>query len=210
MSGRNLRRWSLLPFVLVSFLCAAALSQPGREGSGTKPDAAGRPPDGTPNARVAAEQSPPATAPARSADEVLGQMLRPRRPGTERELIVNEPPAEERTSGDGAVRPNAPVLTVMREGTPIVNRVGRLTLGGSRTNSSAQTEFTFEADGQALRDPPLVILPNLKLMAMEDAVRGASRDLRFRVSGVVTEYRGRNYVLLEKVTVVQDVTQQFK
>jgi hypothetical protein len=97
----------------------------------------------------------------------------------------------------------------MREGTPIVNRVGRLTLGGAGTNAAGHAEFTFDADGQALRDPPLLILPNLKLMAMEDAVRGASRDLRFRVSGMVTEYRGRNYVLLEKVTVVQDITQQF-
>jgi hypothetical protein len=121
-------------------------------------------------------------------------------------LTYNEPPAVDRTSGDGAVKPHAPVVTVMREGTPVVNRLGRLTLGSDGT----QAQFTFEADGQALRDPPLVILPNLSLMAMEDQVRGASRDLRFRVSGVVTEYRGRNYILLEKVTVVQDITQQFK
>ena len=56
----------------------------------------------------------------------------------------------------------------------------------------------------------MLILPNLRLMAMEDYVRASSRDLRFRVSGVVTEYRGRNYLLMEKVTVVGDSTQQFK
>ena len=135
-------------------------------------------------------------------------MLKPRRQGQERELTWNEAPATDRTSGDGATRPHAPVVTVMREGTPLVNRLGRLTAVAGPEGT--RNEFTFEADGQALRDPPLVLIPNLNLMAMEDYVRQAGRDLRFRVSGVVTEYRGRNYLLLEKVTVVQDLTQQFK
>jgi hypothetical protein len=148
-------------------------------------------------------QQAPATAP--SADEVLGRMLKPRQSG-QRELNITDPPLPDRTSGKGAVMPDAPVVTVLREGTPIVNRVGRITFNADGT----QAELTFESDGQRLQDPPLIILPNLKLMAMEDAVRSASRDLRFRVSGVVTEYRGRNHVLLEKVTVIQDVTQQFK
>ncbi|MGH7214409.1 MAG: hypothetical protein ACREIT_06570, partial [Tepidisphaeraceae bacterium] len=94
---------------------------------------------------------------------------------------------------------------VMREGTFLVDRTGRLT----RSADGQQMEFTFDADGKSLRDPPVIILPNLKLMAMEDAVSGSSRDLRFRITGVVTEYRGRNYVMLEKVVVVPDVTQQF-
>jgi hypothetical protein len=143
---------------------------------------------------------------------VLSDLLKPRRQGQgqERELTYNEPPATDRTSGDGATRPNAPVLPVKREGTPIVNRLGRLTVSAGAAGAPAQAEFTFEADGQALRDPPMVILPNLRLMMMEDHVRAASRDLRFRVSGVVTEYRGRNYLLLEKVTVPSDNTQQFK
>ncbi len=141
-----------------------------------------------------------------SADEVLGKMLKPRLSGRERELNITDPPLPDRTSGKAAVMPNAPVVQVMREGTPIVNRVGRLTFSADGT----QAELTFESDGQRLQDPPLILLPNLKLMAMEDHVRAASRDLRFRVSGVVTEYRGRNYLLLEKATVIQDVTQQYK
>ena len=145
-------------------------------------------------------------APQPSADEVLGQMLKPRRTGNERELVVTDPPGVDKTSGRGAVVPNAPVVNVLREGTPVVNRVGRL----SPTADGGAAEFTFESDGQALRDPPLLILPNLKLMLMEDSVRGANRDLRFRVTGIVTEYRGRNYLLLEKVSVLNDATQQFK
>ena len=161
-----------------------------------------------------AQQAPPAAAApetqstAPSADEVLGKMLKPRPQGQEQDLRYNKPPAADKTSGDAAVKPHAPVVTVMREGTPLVNRLGRLTLTSGPDGSHA--EFTFDADGQALRDPPMILLPSLKLMAMEDQVRAVGRDLRFRVSGMVTEYRGRNYLLLEKVTVVQDITQQFK
>ena len=55
----------------------------------------------------------------------------------------------------------------------------------------------------------MIILPSLLLMAMENAVRDSGRDMRFRISGMVTEYRGRNYVLLEKAVVIPDAVQQF-
>jgi hypothetical protein len=70
-------------------------------------------------------------------------------------------------------------------------------------------EFTFESDGQNMQDPPMILLENLKLMAMENAVNGANTDLKFRVTGPVTEYKGRNYLLLEKVSVVPTALQQF-
>jgi hypothetical protein len=102
--------------------------------------------------------------------------------------------------------PAAPVVTVLREGTFLVDRVGRL----SRSKDGSQAEFAFDSDGTALQDPPVVIIPNLKLQQMEDAVGGNTiRDLRFRVSGMVTEYRGRNYILLEKVVVVPDILEKF-
>jgi hypothetical protein len=155
----------------------------------------------------------PATAPAASRpasqpspDAVLGEMLKPRRSGTERELNPTDPPATDKTTGPGSVAPRAPVLTVLREGTPIVNRVGRVNVGAD----GAQSEFVFESDGQALRDPPLLLLPNLRLVLMEDVARNNTREPRFRVSGVVTEYRGRNYLLLDKVTVMSQATQQYR
>jgi hypothetical protein len=149
----------------------------------------------------------PATNPSRSltADEMLSQMLRPP-PSASGERVLQapaDPPLRDKTSGRDAVAPNAPAVTVMREGTFLVDRTGRLT----RTRDGA-AEFSFDADGRALRDPPVVILPSLKLVAMEEAQRAADRDLRFRISGMVTEYRGRNYVLLEKVVVMPEVTQQ--
>ena len=157
------------------------------------------------------KQDAPAIAPAsrpvqRSPDEVLGEMLKPRQTGPERELVPSDPPAVDKSTGPGSVAPKAPTLTVLREGTPVVNRVGRLTVG----RDGAPSELVFESDGQALRDPPLIVLPNLKLQIMEDAARNNTREPRFRVSGVVTEYRGRNYLLLEKVTVINQATQQFR
>ena len=152
--------------------------------------------------------APAATNPSRSltADEMLSQMLRPP-PSASGERVLQlpaDPPLRDRTSGRGAVAPNAPAVPVMREGTFLVDRTGRLT----RTADGA-AEFSLESDGRALRDPAVVILPSLKLVAMEEAVKASDRDLRFRISGLLTEYRGRNYVLLEKVVVLPEVTQQF-
>ena len=149
----------------------------------------------------------PATQPAAKpvpADQMLSRMLKPQGSGAK----VLEPSAEvatDKTSGPGAVAPRAPVVHLMKEGDKIVDRTGRLTPSAD----GQRMEFVFDADGRALRDPPMVLIPNLSLMAMENAVGSSSRDLRFRVTGTVTEYKGRNYLLLEKVIVVADSSQPF-
>ena len=158
--------------------------------------------------RAMAQTTQPTTRPVEKvlpADQMLSQMLRPAGTGGAKPLRpVTEAPIMDVTSGVGAVAPGAAPMPVLREGTFIVDRTGRLTRG-----ADAQSwEFTFEADARAMQDPPVVILPNLKLMSMENAIKSSSRDLRFRVTGMVTEYGGRNYILLEKVVVVPDVTQQ--
>lgn len=176
-----------------------------------------------PSPRVALSTRPAAAAPATSAtspatrqaggrgmsaDQMLGQMLRPPQPATGGPRVlqpINDAPAMDINSGRNAVQPGAPLVAVLREGTFLPERTGRLT----RSPDGAQAEFTFDADGRALRDPPLVILPSLKLVAMENAVSGSNRDLKFRVSGTITEYRGRNYILLEKVVVIPEAGQQF-
>ena len=148
------------------------------------------------------------TRPAgRSAEEMLDQLLRPS-PETPKPVqpSTNVPSGgADATSGKNAVAPGAPVVSVMREGTDVVNRTGRLT----RSADGQQWEFTFESDGRTMLDPPVIILPNLNLMKMETAVAGMNRDLRFRITGEVTEYRGRNYILLRKWIVVSDAEKQF-
>jgi hypothetical protein len=170
-------------------------------------------------ATLAADKSepapPPAPAPAAptqpaAPEQMLNQMLRTGGTGaaggsTARPLQPTTSPTRDRTSGVAAVAPGAPNLNVIREGTFLVDRTGRLV----RSADGQSYEFAFESDGRAMKDPPVVILPNLKLMAMEQAAKGSTRDLRFRITGMVTEYNGRNYVLLEKVVVVPEITQQF-
>jgi hypothetical protein len=141
---------------------------------------------------------------APAPDQLLNSMLRP---ATDSGTVLQPVPDGQKfdASAQRAVAPNAPTARLRREGSTIFDAVCRLT----KSADGQQWELTLESDGKTMQDPPLIILPNLNLAAMESAVSGASRDLRFRVTGVVTEYKGRNYILLEKVVVPPDPTQQF-
>jgi hypothetical protein len=139
-----------------------------------------------------------------SGDQVLDQMLKPPSKGSQQLAPVPDKSATDKTSGSGAVKPDAPVVGLKREGEYIWNREARIT-----HTASGQTELTFESDGKALRDPPMLILPNQLLQQMEDQVASASKDFKYRVSGMITEYRGRNHILLVRAVVIPDVTQQF-
>jgi hypothetical protein len=150
---------------------------------------------------MAAAQTAPSTQPVVPADQLLDQMLRPPGQSQARPLQPTaDAPAVDRSTGPGSIAPGADAMPVMREGTFIIDRLGRINRGGDALG----VEFVFESDGKALRDPPVIILPNLKLMAMESAAKAANRDLRFRITGMLTEYNGRNYVLLDKVVVVPE------
>ena len=161
-------------------------------------------------ALTGAEPTKPATQPATTKpakppapDQLLNSMLKPSDTG---KILQPGPesPKYDATS-DKAVAPNAPPMKLRREGTTLNDVVGRLT----RAADGQQWELALDSDGRAMQDPPLIILPNLNLAAMESAVNNASRDLRFRVTGVVTEYKGRNYILLEKVVVPPEQVGQF-
>jgi hypothetical protein len=166
-----------------------------------------------PATRPASPATPSSTAPGgesgadmkfMSADQVFNQMLKPATRPTRQLAPVSEQPVHDAKSATGSIKPNAPAVIVIREGTMIIDRLGRL----SHTDTG-QPEFTFEADGKALRDPPMLLLPNLTLNQIEDTINAWNRDAKLRVTGVVTEYKGRNYLLLEKVIVPLDVAQQF-
>jgi len=149
-----------------------------------------------------AQTTRPTTRPTEppNPDMMLRQLLSPARPSAKPLDPVNFPPEQDQMS-KMAVAPKVDSQNLVREGSYIVDRTGRLT-----RNPDGQFEFTFEADGVALKDPPMIILPNLKLMIMESTVKNSSKDLKFHVSGMVTEYNGRNYILLEQVVVKQDDT----
>ena len=137
-------------------------------------------PSSRPSTRPASTQPAKPDPKTMTSDQMLGQMLRPASPSQPKPLQpLVDVPSTDKTSGPGAVKPSAPMVATLREGTYIIDRVGRL----EKTPDGSQSQFVFEADGKSLREPPLVIVPNLKLMMMETAVTGATRDLKFRVSG---------------------------
>jgi hypothetical protein len=151
-------------------------------------------------------QNAPATQPAEvPAVDLLNRMLKPagEAPAPLQPIVLPPPPNS--VTGQGAIAPNATTMPIIREGTFVTDRTGRLT----KSPDGLHEEFTFDADGQAMQDPPMIILPNLKLELMEQAVNGANRDLKFHVTGMVTEYQNRNYLLMERVVVVPDIVQNF-
>jgi hypothetical protein len=152
----------------------------------------------------------PTTRPGnQSAEEMLRQMLQP-----QGEAAQPLKPAEGGTPGqddsdivEARADTSAPTgQPLVREGTPLLDRLGRLTPSAD----GKRMEFTLESDGRTLADPPMVLLPNRKLMQLEDRLRTSYRDLKVTVSGEVTEYRGRNYLLLSRWTVVSDVVQPLR
>lgn len=146
-----------------------------------------------------AQTTRPTTRPSEppNPDLMLRQLLSPARPSAKPLEPVTYP--QEDTTSKNAVAPKVESQNLVREGSYIIDRVGRLT-----RNADGQPELTFEADGFALKDPPMIILPNLKLMIMESMIKNNSKDLKFHVMGMVTEYNGRNYILLEQAVASQD------
>jgi hypothetical protein len=94
----------------------------------------------------------------------------------------------------------------MPEGSIIVDRIGRL----ARTPDGQQWELTLESDGRPLKDPPMLVLPNKLLTRMQMTLTATNADLKFRVSGEVTEYNSRNYILIQKAAQVPDITEPLK
>jgi hypothetical protein len=192
MAARRAIRSILLSLVILSVPSAIAQT--------TQPSIPAAAPTAT--TRPAAAPAPAATRPTnQSAEDMLRQMLQPQGQAAQPlRPLPDLPPAVDSTSGPGAVTPYATTQRVVREGTMLLDRIGRLTPSAD----GKSFELRLESDGAALADPPLVLLPNRKLMQLEDTVKNSYADQRVRVSGEISEYRGRNYLLLQRWNVVPD------
>lgn len=136
-----------------------------------------------------------------SARDMLDRMLRSK-PGSVRPL---QPAPDDGQTKMGSVKKlesESVDLLLKHEGDLITDRVGRLESAGTAW------EFHFESDGRALNDPPMIILPNSNLAKMEAANKQSGQDLRFRVTGMVTTYQGRNYLLVEKARAVSEADEK--
>ncbi len=92
-------------------------------------------------------------------------------------------PPRRRATGDESA--------LIQEGRWLIDREGRL------DRVDGQTRFIFDSG-----DEPITLLPNAKLERIEDISDYGRRGQKFRISGAVTVYRGRNYLLLSKVLII--------
>ena len=78
---------------------------------------------------------------------------------------------------------------LLPDGSPLVERPGRL------TSSSDGWVFVFESDRPDYPEPPMALLLNMNTQLMVEAVAKDATGLVFLVSGEVTSFSGRNYLL---------------
>ena len=147
----------------------------------------------------AQQDSEPAPSPdQKSQQEVLQELLDPSprpitRPaeGSDEVTIPSVQPVD----------PKAKTPLLVREGDVVINRLGRL-----HRDSKGSALFVYEADGTALSEPPLILLPSRKLELMEQLVKQRP-DAKFIVTGEITVYHGHGYLLLRKVMLQRDMGQ---
>jgi hypothetical protein len=101
------------------------------------------------------------------------------------------------------VAPNEPQAIRLKEGQYISNRIGRLV----RDQKTGTLLFVFDSDGKQMTDPPMGVIPSSLVALMEDASDNGAKPVRFRVSGEVTEYRGRNYLYIKAQQTLRDLNQ---
>lgn len=198
----------LLGLTLLAGPALLALAQEGAAVTGptiTGPDVTG------PDVVAPTTAQAPATAPATTTEPASTA------PSAESMLenLLHTPPAgattvRPPTSGSPVVTPvvpgvapNQPEVKRITEGQFLWNRVGRLV----KDEKNGEWLFAFEADGEQLKDPPMVIVPSRMLQAMEEATDNGTKSLRFKISGQVLEYRGSNHIWIQRLQLVRDTTQ---
>ncbi len=147
----------------------------------------------------------PSTAPAvpttqNSADAALNKLLStptaaPVVPAT---TLPSNPAVTPAATG---VAPHQPVVNRLREGQPVWNHLGRMVKDQAGTGYM----FVFESDGKTMQDPPMPLLPCRMLQQMEAASGEGAKPVVFRVSGQVTEYHGKNYLLVNFQETTKDL-----
>jgi len=110
-----------------------------------------------------------------------------------------EQPAESPKEEGFAIGGYSPAI--WRDGHMVVDRVGRIVF-----DPELQCWlFAFETDANSMAEPPVIIHPSRLLEVMENVVERSGRSSLFRVTGQVTKYQGKNYLLLRKMLLVYDM-----
>ena len=110
-------------------------------------------------------------------DDILRKLIEQR---PERRMIsIDDPPSMDRVEKRG----------VLPDGSPLVERPGRISSG------PGGWMFVFESDRPDYPEPPMALLLNMNTQLMVEALAQGATGLVFLVSGEVTSFNGRNYLL---------------
>ncbi len=143
-----------------------------------------------------ASPSPPPPLPAMLRD-ILLQMPRTYPLEWAEKSEPSGPPAASGAAIRPASQSKASVESPVRwkDGDVIIDRVGRLLLDPTEK----KWFFAFEADGASLAEPPIILQPCKLLENMESLHHSSLESVQFRVSGQISRYQGRYYLLLRKM-----------
>ena len=81
------------------------------------------------------------------------------------------------------------------------NKTGRLV----KDEKTGAWIFSFESDGKNMKDPPMTLIPSRLLKVMEDSSGGGTQPMRFKVSGLVTEYGQKNYLWVQRLEILREL-----
>ena len=156
--------------------------------------------DDKPAAGVAATSRPASRPvdPEVSADTVIRQLMsgRARRPVLP--TTTTGPASQPATPAPAEIVKPLP----MPPGAMIVDRVGRLI----KDRASSWWQFHFSSERDVLYEAPIRVLPNRMLEAMETILENSQRSrVKFHVTGEITTYRGKRYLLIRRMLVKRDV-----
>jgi hypothetical protein len=149
--------------------------------------------------------SAPATATSTSApggvdpDEILRRLMS-QRPG--KTIVTTAPIAQVEPNIASVAPPPAQGAIASAKGSLIVDRVVRI----YAEDKGGWWIVSFVGDN-TLREPPIRILPSPLLERAEKDAAAAAAKIKFRVTGDMTEYKGRRYLLLRKLMVEPDLGQ---
>ncbi len=135
------------------------------------------------------------TSPEDIAEELLGEQH------GKPVLIEHEDPRPEKSDESVAPVPDLPKIITDRPHL-VVDRL--VTLQRARQGRWLKVSFTGD---NTLREPPLRLLPCKLLHRAEELAGEPHRTVKLRVSGRVTRYKGRRYLLLRKVIRVREMGQ---
>ncbi len=202
MNVKNKKLQQLSLVLLIAGLLAGSLLRANDEGAAEEVVKPSQEKSQGQAAEPAPEESQEETdkpAPEKSQEQVLQELLDKSSPGPM--IITHEISDKITVPVVEPVDPRAKLPLLLRDGDWLSNRLGRLA-----KDTKGRLLFVYEADAAHLSEPPLILLPCLKLEQMELLV--AKRpNAKLTITGEVTVYHGKGYLLLRKVMLQRDMGQ---